>query len=77
MFVCLKKNYKKYDIFEMFIYKVFSITCQPIQRLAYETKDVMLKEDLPLELICKSCIEMVLEVVDLMDRVSILYFEYH
>lgn len=73
LLVCLKKSYKKHDIFEMFVHKMFTITCQPIQRLAYEARDVMLKEELPLELICKSCIEMLLEIVDLMDRVSIFY----
>ncbi|XP_057318159.1 uncharacterized protein LOC130663104 [Microplitis mediator] len=68
LLVCLNKSYKKHDIFEMFVHKMFTLTCQPIQRLAYEARDVMLKEELPLELICKSCIEMLLEVVDLMDR---------
>ncbi|XP_034935397.1 uncharacterized protein [Chelonus insularis] len=67
LLVCLRKGYK-HDLFEIFMDKMFNITCLPILRLTYEVRDVMLREDLPVELISKSCVEMLLEIIDIMDR---------
>lgn len=70
MCVCLRKNRTSYDFTEMFMDKLFAVTCQPVQRLGYQTRDVMLREkDLPIEQICKSSIEVLLECIDIMDRV--------
>lgn len=58
-----------HDFFEIYINKMFEITCTAIQRICYNVRDVILKTDLPLELICKSSIEMLMEIINIMDRV--------
>lgn len=65
-----------HDFFEIFINKMFEITCTAIQRICYNIRDVILKTDLPLELICKSSIEMLMEIINIMDRdVAIIIFQ--
>lgn len=68
--VCIKKNNWAHDLFDMFVNKIFDVTCLPVQRLAYFMKDVIRKEDLPMEHICKVSIDMLLEIINIMDRVS-------
>lgn len=55
----------------MFINKIFDVTCTTVQRLAYNMRDIIWKGDLPMEQICKGSIDLVLEILDIMDRVSI------
>lgn len=55
----------------MFINKLFDVTCTTVQRLAYNMRDIIRKEDLPMEQICKVSIDLLLEILDIMDRVSI------
>ena len=58
------------DFFEIYVNKMFEITCSNVQRLAYSVRDVILKNnDLPMEQIAKSAIEMVLEIIEYLDRV--------
>ncbi|XP_051174019.1 uncharacterized protein LOC127289847 [Leptopilina boulardi] len=65
-----------HDFFEIYINKMFEITCTAIQRICYNVRDVILKTDLPLELICKSSIEMLMEIINIMDRdVAIIIFQ--
>lgn len=54
----------------MFINKLFDVTCITVQRLAYKMRDIIRKGDLPMEQICKTCIDLLLEISDIMDRVS-------
>lgn len=55
----------------MFLNKIFEVTCTTVQRLAYHIRDIIRKEDLPVEQICKVSIDLLLEILDIMDRVSI------
>lgn len=54
----------------MFLNKIFEVTCTTVQRLAYHIRDIIRKENLPIEQICKVSIDMLLEILDIMDRVS-------
>ena len=60
----------KHYLFEEFIDKMFEVTCIPVQRIAYSMRDVLLKNDLPLESICKAAVDNLLDILDVMDRVS-------
>jgi len=68
--VCIKKNHLNHDLFDMFINKIFDVTCVPVQRLLYNMRDIIRKSDLPMEQICKVSIDLLLEISDIMDRVS-------
>lgn len=68
--MCMKKNHLNHDLFDMFCNKIFDVTCTPVQRLAYYMRDTIRKEDLPMEQICKVSIDLLLEITDIMDRVS-------
>jgi len=64
----------------MFVAKIFDVTCTTVQRLAYNMRDILRKGDLPLEQICKVSIDLLLEISDIMDRVSTYPFfkiNYH
>ena len=66
---------KDHAFFEMFVDKLFDVTSHRVQRMVYNTKTVMTgTDDLPLEKICKATIDMVMELKDVMDRVSKLKF---
>lgn len=68
--MCVKKTYlKDHELFHLFIDKLFNVTCTTIQRIAYSARDSMLKEDLPMEQICKFSIDLLLEITEIMDRV--------
>ena len=50
--------------------KMFSVTSVTLQRLAYNIRNVILQSpELPMESICATSIEHMLEIVDLMERV--------
>lgn len=69
--VCIKKNHLNHDLFDMFVSKIFDVTCTTVQRLAYNMRDIIRKGNLPMEQICKVSIDLLLEISDIMDRVSI------
>ncbi|XP_066588058.1 uncharacterized protein [Prorops nasuta] len=74
--VCIKKDYINHDLFDMFVNKIFDVTCTSVQRLAYNIRDTIWKGDLPLEQICKVSIDMLLEITDIMDRdVAVITFQ--
>ncbi|KAG5325356.1 BRAT1 protein, partial [Pseudoatta argentina] len=74
--VCIKKNHLNHDLFDMFINKIFDVTCVPVQRLLYNMRDVIRKSDLPMEQICKVSIDLLLEISDIMDRdVAVITFQ--
>lgn len=56
----------------MFVTKMFDVTCTAVQRLAYNIRDVVLKNDVPIAQISKVVIDMLLEIIDIMDRVCII-----
>lgn len=69
--VTMKPKYMKgHYLFEEYVDKLFNVTCTPVQRLAYSIRDVILKNAFPMESICKSTVDHILEIVDIMDRVS-------
>ncbi|CAL1678631.1 unnamed protein product [Lasius platythorax] len=74
--VCIKKNHLNHDFFDMFINKLFDLTCTTVQRLAYNMRDIIRKGDLPMEQICKVSIDLLLEISDIMDRdVAVIAFQ--
>ncbi|KYN28360.1 PREDICTED: uncharacterized protein LOC108770504 [Trachymyrmex cornetzi] len=74
--VCIKKNHLNHDLFDMFINKIFDVTCVPVQRLLYNMRDIIRKSDLPMEQICKVSIDLLLEISDIMDRdVAVITFQ--
>ncbi|XP_050460941.1 uncharacterized protein LOC126856466 [Cataglyphis hispanica] len=74
--VCIKKNHLNHDFLDMFINKIFDVTCTTVQRLAYNMRDIIWKGDLPMEQICKVSIDLVLEILDIMDRdVAVIAFQ--
>ncbi|EFN89501.1 uncharacterized protein LOC105184184 [Harpegnathos saltator] len=66
--VCIKKNHINHDFLDMFLNKIFDVTCTTVQRLAYHIRDIIRKDDLPMEQICKVSIDLLLEILDIMDR---------
>ncbi|XP_014471739.1 PREDICTED: uncharacterized protein LOC106742896 [Dinoponera quadriceps] len=66
--VCIKKNHINHDFLDMFLSKIFEVTCTTVQRLAYHIRDIIRNEDLPMEQICKVSIDLLLEILDVMDR---------
>ncbi|XP_058796302.1 uncharacterized protein LOC131667108 [Phymastichus coffea] len=62
------KHMKEHCLFEDYIDKLFTLTCQPIQRIAYTMRDILFKNDFPMEYICKSVVEYLLEIVEILDR---------
>lgn len=74
--VCIKKDHVNNELFDMFINKLFDVTCITVQRLAYKMRDIIRKGDLPMEQICKTCIDLLLEISDIMDRdVAVITFQ--
>ncbi|XP_077274972.1 integrator complex assembly factor Brat1 [Temnothorax americanus] len=74
--VCIKKNHLNHDLFDMFVSKIFDVTCTTVQRLAYSMRDIIRKGDLPMEQICKVSIDILLEISDIMDRdVAVIAFQ--
>ncbi|XP_011314951.1 uncharacterized protein [Fopius arisanus] len=72
----MRYNNMKHEFFKMFVDKLFDVTWQPVQRLVYLVRDVMLKENLPVEQICKSSIEMILETINVIERgVAVIAFQ--
>ncbi|XP_043280572.1 uncharacterized protein [Venturia canescens] len=67
---CIKSHYTKdHDFFEMFIDKLYDVTCHPVQRMVYNIRTIIGGNDnLPLEQICKATIDTVMELQDVMDR---------
>lgn len=63
---------KDHDFFEMFVDKIFDVTCHPVQRMSYNTKTVMCgSDDVPVEKICKATIDLVIELKEILDRVGV------
>lgn len=76
MFVGFRQNCPHHEFKEMFVDKIFSLTTQSIQRLVYHTRDVILKSDIPIEPIVKNSIDMILDIVDIMERdVAVITFQ--
>ncbi|XP_035721549.1 uncharacterized protein LOC118441356 isoform X4 [Vespa mandarinia] len=74
--ICVKKDHVHHELFDMFINKIFDVTCMPVQRLLYNVRDVIWKSDLPLEHICKVSIDLLLEITNIMDRdVAVITFQ--
>ncbi|XP_076240863.1 integrator complex assembly factor Brat1 [Calliopsis andreniformis] len=73
---CIKHSYVSHDLFDMFITKMFIVTCTAIQRLAYNIRDTIFKNDLPVAQISKGCIDMLLEITEIMDRdIAVITFQ--
>lgn len=72
MAACVKHSYINYDLFDTFITKMFDVTSIVIQRLAYNIRDTVYRNKLPLAQISKVSIDMLLEMTDIMDRVIII-----
>ncbi|KAJ8664809.1 hypothetical protein QAD02_006471 [Eretmocerus hayati] len=67
--VSLTPKYKKdHFLFEQFLEKIFEVTCTSVQRLAYSIRDVIMKNDFPMESICKSTVDHLIDIVDVIDR---------
>ena len=75
--LCIKHTYRDSDIFDMFVSKMFDVTCVPIQRLGYNIRDVVLKNHVPLAQIAKINIDLLIEITDIMDRVCIIKISYN
>ncbi|XP_053988394.1 uncharacterized protein LOC128881403 isoform X1 [Hylaeus volcanicus] len=74
--VCVRRSYINHDLFDMFLTKMIDVTSTAVQRLAYNIRDSIYKNDLPLAEICKVCIDMLLEITDIMDRdVAVITFQ--
>ncbi|KAF7408050.1 hypothetical protein HZH66_002587 [Vespula vulgaris] len=74
--ICVRKDHVHHELFDMFINKIFDVTCMPVQRLLYNVRDVIWKSDLPLEHICKVSIDLLLEIINIMDRdVAVITFQ--
>nr|XP_034180713.1 uncharacterized protein LOC117604576 [Osmia lignaria]XP_034180714.1 uncharacterized protein LOC117604576 [Osmia lignaria] len=74
--VLIKHTYKDTDFFSMFVTKICDLTSTAIHRLAYNVRDTIIKNDLPAVQIAKTSIDMVLEIVDIMDRdVAVITFQ--
>ncbi|KAK0095161.1 hypothetical protein PV326_009078 [Microctonus aethiopoides] len=76
MFVGFRQNSSHHEFKDMFVDKIFSLTTQSVQRLVYHTRDVILKSDIPIEPIVKHSIDMILDIVDILDRdVAVITFQ--
>ncbi|XP_078035209.1 integrator complex assembly factor Brat1 [Augochlora pura] len=74
--VCVKQTYMSYDLFDMYINKLCDVTCTAVQRLAYNIRDTVYKNELPLTHICKVSIDIILEITDIMDRdIAVITFQ--
>ncbi|XP_043258227.1 uncharacterized protein LOC122400707 isoform X1 [Colletes gigas] len=74
--VCVKQTYITHDLFDMFLTKMIDVTCTAVQRLAYNIRDAVYKNDLPLAQICKVSIDILLEITDIMDRdIAVITFQ--
>lgn len=74
--VCIKHTYREHDLFDMFITKMFDVTCTTVQRLAYNVRDAIVKNDLPVPHIAKVSIDKLLEMTDIMDRdIAVITFQ--
>ncbi|XP_048267982.1 uncharacterized protein LOC100651582 isoform X2 [Bombus terrestris] len=74
--LCIKHTYKDSDIFDMFLTKLFDVTCTAVQRLGYNVRDAVLKNDVPVAQIAKVDIDMLLEIMDIMDRdIAVIVFQ--
>lgn len=56
------------DIMNIFVQKLFKISCNYTQRLCFMLRDTLLKEEMPLENICKTAIQIAMDIVDVIDR---------
>lgn len=73
---CVKHSYMNYDLFDTFITKMFDVTSIVIQRLAYNIRDTVYRNKLPLAQISKVSIDMLLEMTDIMDRdIAVITFQ--
>ncbi|XP_017884705.1 uncharacterized protein LOC108627770 [Ceratina calcarata] len=74
--VCIKHTYREHDIFDMFITKMFDVTCTTVQRLAYNVRDAIVKNDLCVSHIAKVSIDKLLEMTNIMDReIAVITFQ--
>ncbi|XP_076292857.1 integrator complex assembly factor Brat1 [Lasioglossum baleicum] len=74
--VCIRQTYITHDMFDMFINKMCDVTCTAVQRLAYNIRDTIYKNELPLPHICKVSIDIILEMMDIMDRdIAVITFQ--
>ncbi|XP_012152485.1 integrator complex assembly factor Brat1 [Megachile rotundata] len=74
--ICIRLKYRDTDIFNMFVTKIFNITSTTVHRLAYKVRDTIIKNDLPAVQIAKTSIDMVLEIIDIIDRdVAVIAFQ--
>lgn len=64
----MKRELMQNDCGKIFIDKLFDVTCQPVQRVCYDLRDAMDKEKINAQYICKASIEMLIEIIDVMDR---------
>lgn len=69
MGLCIRHSYKDYDLFDMFVTKLCDVTCTAVQRLGYNIRNVVLKNDVSVAQISKVVIDILLEITDIMDRV--------
>lgn len=60
----------KLNFFDIYVNKMFEVTCLNIQRIAYNIREVILKSNnLPMEQITKTTVQLLLEIIDYLDRV--------
>lgn len=75
--MCIRQSYVQHDLFDIFLTKMFDVTCTAVQRLAYNIRDTIYKNDLPLTQMSKVCIDILLEITEIMDRVNISKNNYN
>ncbi|XP_076748688.1 integrator complex assembly factor Brat1 [Xylocopa sonorina] len=76
LFSCIRHSYIDHDFFDMFITKMFDVTCTAVQRLAYNIRDTIVKNDLPIVQIAKVTVDMLLEITEIMDRdIAVITFQ--
>nr|XP_046491029.1 uncharacterized protein LOC124223270 [Neodiprion pinetum] len=68
--VCMRLPDLAEDVLEIFMLKLFALTNTYTQRLGYMSRDILIRGDLPTELIAKTSIQIALETIDLIDRNS-------
>ncbi|XP_033214963.1 uncharacterized protein LOC117171612 [Belonocnema kinseyi] len=67
----------KLDFFDTYVNKMFEVTCLNVQRISFNIREVILKsKHLPMEQIAKSTVQLLLEIIDYLDRdVAIIVFQ--
>lgn len=74
--LCIKHSYKDYDLFDMFVTKLCDVTSTAVQRLGYNIRNVVLKNDVSIAQISKVVIDILLEITDIMDRdIAVIVFQ--